>query len=180
MYASLTSGSKWLSCGIGNDAPQKRRSPVLRYLTHQDMLPPTSHLYLGEASSRISSSTYCLSFPIDRPALHAFATTTCLFRERNIPQMRIVIHQPGKIATCVAESLRLFQIAGGGIDVLRSVRDDGRLRPCWIIQMPNTWITAARKLISQRYFVTSEEVEKHGISQVRTIGSNFQGSRLLI
>ncbi len=46
--------------------------------------------------------------------------------------------------------------------------------------LTNTWITAAQKLISQRCFVTSEEVEKHGISQVRTGGFNFQRARLLI
>lgn len=28
------------------------------------------------------------------------------------------------------ESLRLFQIAGGGVDVLRSVLDNGKLWPC--------------------------------------------------
>ncbi|KIN02911.1 hypothetical protein OIDMADRAFT_52734 [Oidiodendron maius Zn] len=44
------------------------------------------------------------------------------------------------------ESLTLFQLAGGGIDVLWSARDD-----------------KSRKSLSQRYFVASEEVEEHGI-----------------
>ncbi|KAM6513264.1 hypothetical protein FALCPG4_015710 [Fusarium falciforme] len=49
----------------------------------------------------------------------------------------------------IKESSELFQIAEGGVDVLRSTQDDGE----------------SQKLLSQRQFIASQEVEKHGIHQ---------------
>lgn len=46
------------------------------------------------------------------------------------------------------ESLGLFQVAGGGVNLMWSIRDD-----------------ECQNLLPQRQFITSEEVERHGIHQ---------------
>jgi hypothetical protein len=60
------------------------------------------------------------------------------------------------------QSLSLFQVAGGGIDILWSTQDDGLI-----------WTIESHELLSQRCFVTSEEVEQGRIYQVRLISPYF-------